>query len=741
MAYQYRLPDGTTLDELLNGPSSSASTMIGGIPGEPSSFSPYAVARRAVEWDAPDTSAVDKINQAPVRPALRTAEGAMANDLGNMSDADLIAAVNSTPPTEQAKIQALISELQTRQRAYTPPPPPVASQEEPPTSSSTNLMPGWEMAKPPENNGSTYKINGKEVSYEEYLRAWEANQRQANPENRPLIVDPDTRQWRPVTDAEIAQARKLGYDTGTPTSPSGSGVGSGGASGTDPSYLDWGIEQKQINAALNKARFFGGGETSDGTPITSVNDAYGGVDSSLNNFITQRNTSARTIADAINNELSLRQGNYDNYSAQKSSTDAARAAALSAFQGAGATAKSSLSGALSAFEGGAGAAKSGYQANLGAYLGETNGLMAMHQGAGWGADVTMDPALRAAQQQAMDALVQEAVAGGATQQEAINFARNQIQTGGKLQQQVFDKQWGLTDPTNTAAERAVYDQNMRAMEDRNRGVRDAALDQLARRGLKSGDAMLAAQEGARASTDSVAAQTLLGMQGQAVERSQQALRDSGVTADAMRGKDQSAIQVFGNVATQKRSADQAAQMNRYGAASDMTSQDNDLKMFNKTGSQAAARWQDQVAMSESARVGNLAAQRNDARNSTTSNIFGVDNALFGARNTTANSIFGVDSGLFDASRATTNDQAAADRDFYGLSNDFYTGNTSRIKSREDELTGASADEVKAREAILGNSKSWLGDVGALDDIDPILALLREKNNADKIDDQIEELDP
>lgn len=84
------------------------------------------------------------------------------------------------------------------------------------TQQAQKLMPGWSMPTPPPPGGSgKYRVNGQDVGYDEYLKIWQDQQKQLNPENRPLVVDQKTGQMRPVNDAEIAKAQELGYGTGT----------------------------------------------------------------------------------------------------------------------------------------------------------------------------------------------------------------------------------------------------------------------------------------------------------------------------------------------------------------------------------------------------------------------------------------------------------------------------------------------------------------------------------------------
>lgn len=608
----------------------------------------------------------------------------------DMTTEELIKKINSTPPDKQTELKSYMEELQNRQTPYG-----MASPSDEPKPNTLNLdTPAAHLA---ELNATQKRMDDLRKQIRDALASGVGGD---NESSYAVSVDTSALEAQWNYENERMKALNVGENPGvskytdgyTPPAP-----GSEDTDTTDTSQLDWGINQKQINQALAKGRFYTGGVGSDGTPITSVNDGFAGVDSALRSHTTAIADSNNRYIGALNNELAGRQSNFADYSANRAATTAERKAALSDFMSAGRGAQAELG------------------SNLSAYLGETDGLMAMRQGAGWGADVVTDPRMLAQQQAAMDALVQEAVAGGATQQEAIDFARKQIQEGGRLQQQVFDKQWGLTDPTNTAQERQVLDQNMRAVENRQRAVREAALDQLARRGLKSGDAMLASQQGGAASTDSMMAQGILGAQAQAVGRSQQALRDAGTTATSMRDLDQGAIQLFGNTAMQKRTADQNAQANRMQGATDMRSASDDLAMFNKEGSQTALRWQDEVAMRESDRVGQLAGSRADARDNKTMGVYRIDSDMYTSRD------------------AANDKQEESDKTFYTDGNEFYAGNSKVSSGIRDAEQDTADTGVEDAEGILQNSGNYLTAVNGLDDIDPILDLATKKVNAGKID--------
>ena len=285
--------------------------------------------------------------------------------------------------------------------------------------------------------------------------------------------------------------------------------------------------------------------------------------------------------------------------------------------------------------------------NLSNYMGETDGLMTAREGAGWGADVAADAESLDAQRQALGqaqgifggSLDYTSAAAGARadasdvarQSEALEILRREVETGGENQQKVFDKQFALSDPTVTAAERAAFEQLQGAAETRDRAQREAVQDALARRGLRSGATEIAAQVADRTATSTARNQGLLGIQGMAVERAMQALTGAGTTASQLRAGNQAASSNYYTGASDTRrqgfneeyargtAADAAAsdnQRTRVGGAQLSATQANAMRtaadalsMFNKSGSQTAAQWQDQVAMSEASRIGGLANQR------------------------------------------------------------------------------------------------------------------------------------
>jgi len=146
------------------------------------------------------------------------------------------------------------------------------------------LMPGWQMATPPPDNG-TYKINGQPVSYADYLKAWQQSQKTTNPDNRPLIADPQTKQWRTVTDAELQQASKLGYDTG---------LGSDGKQTSATTHAT--ITDADRAAAAKQAQ-----------------DNYGNtLPGELDASLGRRQSATDAFTNAINGIQGVDAGNYDN---------------------------------------------------------------------------------------------------------------------------------------------------------------------------------------------------------------------------------------------------------------------------------------------------------------------------------------------------------------------------------------------------------------------------------------------
>lgn len=281
------------------------------------------------------------------------------------------------------------------------------------------------------------------------------------------------------------------------------------------------------------------------------------------------------------------------------------------------------------------------------YAGRVDPLYAMREGAGWGDDVQSDAESLGLQRQvAADAggvfdgsLDYQSQAAGAyadprlvqQQQAAFDQLRREAETGDKDQRAVYDKQFAQSDPAVTAQERAVFEQIQRSKEASDRNQREGVMADLARRGLRSPTAVLAATLGGAQTTGQDRMAGYLGLSSQAVQRALQSLRDAGGTATSMRGLTQAAqgrqydassnmrTQDFGEEYARGQAADDASANNQSTrvqglglqgqVAGQMRSAADAMSQFNKSGSQMAAQWQDSVAMQEARRVGDLANQQ------------------------------------------------------------------------------------------------------------------------------------
>lgn len=121
-----------------------------------------------------------------------------------------------------------------------------------------------------------------------------------------------------------------------------------------------------------------------------------------------------------------------------------------------------------------------------------------------------------------------------------------VKSGGpgyEAQLDALNKLKGLTTPEMTAQERFLMEQGRRQQEQQERSSRDAVMQDLAARGMRSAGAELTNMLGARQQTSQNRVMSNLGAQANAVDRSMRALEGYGTTAGQMRTADD-AIAMF-----------------------------------------------------------------------------------------------------------------------------------------------------------------------------------------------------
>lgn len=369
--------------------------------------------------------------------------------------------------------------------------------------------------------------------------------------------------------------------------------------------------------------------------------------------------------------------------------------------------KDNLSGITNTLGSAAGTANSATDAALARMMADTDRLMSAREGAGWGADVESDAESLAAQRAALGNA--EGIFGGsldytsqaagafadpndvARQRAALDRLFQEAETGGADQKKVFDKFFDLSDPTVTAKERAAFEQIQGAAEGRDRSQRLAIDADLAQRGLRSGASQIASQLSDRTSTANARNAGLLGIQGMAVDRALSALGGAGTTANQMRTLNQSAgrdlytgsadmrKQGFNEEYQRGTAADAASannQQTRFGGAQlqgEMANAMRDdadiMSRFNKQGSQTALQHQDDIAVREATRIGNLAIDRTGQQLTGARDIFGRATSV-------------ADTGLRAAGIGLEGDQMV-----FGLRGDAIDGDVNAAKIGMDVTTG------------------------------------------------------
>lgn len=159
------------------------------------------------------------------------------------------------------------------------------------------------------------------------------------------------------------------------------------------------------------------------------------------------------------------------------------------------------------------------------------------------------------------------------QKDAIAYLKGDIEHGGDEQREAMNRYKALTSPEITAQERYLAEIARRSFESQDRSNREAVLQDLSMRGLRSGGAEIASalanQE--RLGQDRTLAE--LGLQANAVGRSMQALQGYSQSASNLRAADLQAMGLYVDATGQLRSMNDAVGMFN-------TNQANTVNMFN-----------------------------------------------------------------------------------------------------------------------------------------------------------------
>lgn len=159
------------------------------------------------------------------------------------------------------------------------------------------------------------------------------------------------------------------------------------------------------------------------------------------------------------------------------------------------------------------------------------------------------------------------------QQKSLSDIQADVAGGGKDQQAALDLIKSRTGNTATAEEAFLAEQARRKFETNDRSSREAVMNDLAQRGLRSGSAEIANQLSERENLSQDRTLAELGLNANAMQRAQAYTGMQANQANAMRGSQQNALGLQGNQSNVMRGQNDTVGMFNTGQA-------NDMSMFN-----------------------------------------------------------------------------------------------------------------------------------------------------------------
>lgn len=296
------------------------------------------------------------------------------------------------------------------------------------------------------------------------------------------------------------------------------------------------------------------------------------------------------------------------------------------------------------------------------------------------------------------------------QQKSLSDIQADVAGGGKDQQAALDLIKSRTGNTATAEEAFLAEQARRKFETNDRSSREAVMNDLAQRGLRSGSAEIANQLSERENLSQDRTLAELGLNANAMQRAQAYTGMQANQANAMRGSQQNALGLQGNQSNVMRGQNDTVGMFNTGQANDMSmfntgqanqnyqfnaGQANNVSMFNagqantvgmfnagqvnnaqannqatrlggtqlqasqsnaiRNSNDAMSMFQDNYAQGEATRVGNLAGQQAQIGLNTTNQVGTRNDTTYGAGQTMLNTNYGrnKDSIALDTGNALT----------------------------------------------------------------------------------------
>lgn len=299
----------------------------------------------------------------------------------------------------------------------------------------------------------------------------------------------------------------------------------------------------------------------------------------------QRNTGfANQLTDAANSTNANQTGLFNTFSGQMSGINANQSAALSGFMGDISSANAQQNANLSQFGGAVRSANSAQNQIVAQYSAQLANMNSQDQAAYMKYLSETDP------------LMAQLVAQGSNPEYVHNM------------EDVVNRYRDLSTPQVTDQERFLAELARRKFESDDKSSRDAVMQQLATRGLKSGGLVIANQQAAQQQNSQDRMLNELGLNAQAVSRGMQGLAGYSSASAALRNADD-----------------------------------------------AMRNFQDQYAQNEYVRRGNLAQQRNQQSLATTGQITARDTAGYNARTQSNQLNYGRNLDYYNAGTQTVND--------------------------------------------------------------------------------------
>lgn len=184
--------------------------------------------------------------------------------------------------------------------------------------------------------------------------------------------------------------------------------------------------------------------------------------------------------------------------------------------------------------------------------------------------------------------------GGERYQQLIDQLNADLQSGGAEQRGALEKYKSLSDPSVTAEERLIAQLARQSFEQQDRGLREAADQEMAMRGLRTGSSAIGSLLGAQERMGLERTNAELALQAQAQQRAERMLGGWSNAANQLRASDQQTLGMLGNATGQYNQlalqgaglySDASNQMNNYlmGAAGMYADQQNALRAAQQQG--------------------------------------------------------------------------------------------------------------------------------------------------------------